>query len=63
VLLADIQPNVDSSEVPMHVVATVFQLIPLELTGPCKFRARATCDGEEYQGGTLIVDRLPPDFF
>jgi hypothetical protein len=52
----------DSSETPMHVVATVFQLFPLDLTGPCKFRARAICDGEEFKGGSLIVDQLPPDF-
>jgi len=52
----------DSLEIPMHIVATVFQLFPLDLTGPCKFRARATCDGEEFKGGSLIVDQLPPNF-
>jgi hypothetical protein len=45
----------------MHIVATVFQLFPLDLTGPCKFRARAICDGVEFKGGSLIVDQLPPD--
>jgi hypothetical protein len=48
----------DPDETPYYMVQTVFQLFPLELPGPCKFRARAQCDGEELKGGSLIVDLL-----
>lgn len=35
--------------------ATFFQIFPVQLDGPCLFRARAVCDGEEFRGGSLSV--------
>jgi len=48
----------DSSETPMQLIGTVFQIFPLQLTAPCKFRARAICDGQEFKDGSLVVDQL-----
>jgi len=48
----------DARETSMQLVGTIFQIFPLQLTGPCRFRARAICDGQEFKGGTLAVDRL-----
>ena len=48
----------DPRERSMQLIATIFQIFPLQLTGPCRFRARAICDGEEFKGGTLAVAKL-----
>jgi len=48
----------DALEASVQIVGTIFQIFPLQLTGPCKFRVRALCDGQEFKGGTLVVDQL-----
>ncbi len=35
--------------------ATIFQMFPVQLSGPCSIRARAICDGEEIKGGSLTI--------
>lgn len=47
-----------AQETAMQVIGTIFQIFPLQLTGPCIFRARAVCDGQEFKGGALVVDQL-----
>lgn len=35
--------------------ATIFQMFPVQLSGPCSIRARAICDGQEVRGGSLTI--------
>jgi hypothetical protein len=34
---------------------TIFQMFPVQLSGPCSLRVRAICDGEEVKGGSLTI--------
>lgn len=56
ILAAMTSTTSDPGETPFYMVQTIFQVFPVELLGPCKFRARALCDGEQLKGGSLVVD-------
>jgi hypothetical protein len=60
--LKAVPPWSDPAETPVYQIGTIFQLFPVQLTGPCKFRARAVCDGVEFKGGTLVVEQIAPPF-
>lgn len=47
-------PDAEGEEVKFSV-HQVFQMFPVEITGPCKFRARALTESGELRGGTLVV--------
>jgi hypothetical protein len=43
-----------------HSVYQIFQLFPVQITEPCKFRARAFTETGELRGGSLMVSLGSP---
>jgi len=65
-LIADVrkaatQPR-ESDEERRLTIRFIAQMVPLQLQGPCRLKARAEVDGEMIKGGSLVVERTPPGF-
>jgi hypothetical protein len=55
------QPPTEGEELNLSVYQ-VFQLFPVQITEPCKFRTRAFTESGELKGGSLVVSvaTMPP---
>jgi hypothetical protein len=54
-------PFAEGEEVS-HSVYQIFQLFPVQITEPCRFRARALTEIGELRGGSLIVSLGQPTY-
>jgi hypothetical protein len=49
---------IDPTDEQMLRIGTILNLFPVQLNERCRFRALAICDGEEYKGGSLLVEQF-----